>query len=122
MDTLWHDDISHHYETVSLPRLFENGEKPVARPLRVQKRQAPITRTGDKVQVMRAVGSMQAAGHEQSMVSAASYPPLQKSQERGTHGFKTGNEIKIKGRATRLSSLCVGINGGTPPVADSGDR
>ena len=34
------------------------------------------------------------------MVSAASYPPLQKTQERGTHGFETGRIVK-KERATR---------------------
>jgi len=35
------------------------------------------------------------------MVSAASYPPLQKTQERGTHSFGMGNEVTRKRRATR---------------------
>jgi len=64
--------------------------------------QTPIAGTSDKVQVMRTVSAMQSAGHEQPIVSAASYPPLPKSQERGTQSFKTGNrETNLKGRATR---------------------
>lgn len=40
------------------------------------------------------------------MVSAASRPPLQKTQERGTHGFKRGKEKSDgKGWATRAGSF-----------------
>ena len=47
---------------------------------------------------MSAVSTMQAAGHENLMISAASYPPLrqaqggllQEAQERGTHSFEMG--------------------------------
>jgi len=35
------------------------------------------------------------------MVSTASFPPLQKTQERGTHSFGMGNEVTRKRRATR---------------------
>src|SRR5579862_7719550 len=43
------------------------------------------------------------------MISAASYPPLYKTQGRGTHSFITGREKpSAKGWATRLSNIFVG--------------
>jgi hypothetical protein len=56
------------------------------------------------VQVMRAVGEMQAAGHDKLMVQAASYPPLQRTQGRGTQSSGTGKiKSETEGRATRQS-------------------
>jgi len=58
-----HHDISHNHESVSLAYLFENREEAVAAVGAVQKWQSSIAGTGDKVQVMRTVSAMQAAGH-----------------------------------------------------------
>ena len=74
--------LEHHYiadynKTETLTGLFQNVQEPVACPRRAQKRQSPVTRAGDKVQVMRAVGAMQAAGMNISWYR-------QKSQGRGT--------------------------------------
>jgi len=46
--------------------------------------------------MMRAASAMQAAGHDKPIVSAASYPPSPKARGRGTHSFKTGNEIEAE--------------------------
>jgi hypothetical protein len=59
-----HDDISHYYKPVALAGLFQHGEESVAAPSGAQKRQAAITRTRDKVQVIGTVISMQAARHD----------------------------------------------------------
>ena len=48
--------------------------------------------------VVSAVDAMQAAGHNKPMVQAASYPPLQRTQGRGTQSSGTGKE-KRDGRA-----------------------
>ena len=54
------------------------------------------------MQVMRTVSTMQAGRHDNLMLSAASCPPLQKTQGRGTHSFETGKEnLPLKGRGTR---------------------
>ena len=60
---LRHDHVPDNHEPVALPRLFQNREEAVAAALRAQKRQSPVARASDKVQVMRAVGAMQSAGH-----------------------------------------------------------
>src|SRR5581483_8771031 len=78
-----HHHVSDHHKAVTLTGLFENLEEAVAGLGRIQQRQSLITGTGDKVQVVSAVGSMQARGHNKPMVPA-SYPPLQKAQGRGT--------------------------------------
>jgi len=46
--------------------LFENRKEVVAATRSVQQWQSPMTGTGDKVQVMRAVAAMRAAGHGKS--------------------------------------------------------
>jgi len=56
-------------------------------------------RASDKVQVVSAVGAVKAGRHGKPMVSAASFPPLHKTQERGTHSFATGKE-RLRGWAT----------------------
>jgi hypothetical protein len=40
------------------------------------------------------LSAMQSAGHGEPIVSAASHPPLQESQGRGTHSFGMGKETK----------------------------
>jgi hypothetical protein len=96
MNMLGHHDVSDDYESVLLPRLFENGKEAVARTGCVEEWQAVIARASDKVQVMRTISTMQAGRHDKLMVSAASYPPLQKTQERGTRSFETGRR-ELKG-------------------------
>ena len=97
-----HHDIPDDYEAITLARLFQNRDEGVAAEPGLQKRQSPVARASDKVQVMSAIGPMQAAGHDRPMVQAASYPPLQRTQGRGTQSSGTG---KVKGetetRATR---------------------
>ena len=69
---------------------------------RTQESQSPLTRAGDKVQVMSAIGAVQSGGHDKPTVSAASYPSLHQTQGWGTHSFETGGkEVKMRGRATR---------------------
>ena len=46
------------------PNLFQNREQAVATACGAQERQSVITRATDKVQVMGAVGAMQATGHD----------------------------------------------------------
>ena len=48
------------------------------------------------MQVMSAIGAMQAAGHDKLMVQAASYPPLQRTQGRGTQSSGTGKGKKAR--------------------------
>ncbi len=60
-----HDHISHDYEAIALAGLFQNREEAVAAARSVEKRQSPIARAGDKVQVMGAVAAMQAAWHDE---------------------------------------------------------
>ena len=100
MNMFRHDNVSDHHKAVANARLFKNRKKAVPRLRGVQQRQSPITRRSDKVQVMSAVGTMQAAGHDKPMLQAASYPPLrqaqggllQRSQERGTRRSGTGKK------------------------------
>src|SRR5260370_6417987 len=81
-----HHNISNHYEAVALASLLQHGEEAVTAPRGSQKRQAPIARTRDKVQVSGAVVSMQAARHDKHYaISGIAAPPLQKTQGWGTH-------------------------------------
>jgi len=59
-----HDDIAHDHEPITFAGLFQNQEEAVATAPGAQKRQSPVARAGDKVQVMGAVGAMQAAWHD----------------------------------------------------------
>jgi hypothetical protein len=61
------------------------------------------------VQVVGAVDAMQSGRHDKPMISAASYPPLHKTQGRGTHSFITGKKKpSVKGRATRQLTIAIG--------------
>jgi|SRR5271170_1020189 len=94
-----HDDIADDDEAVALASLFQNREELVPAPSRTKKRQTAVAGGSDKVQVMSAVGPMQAAGHNKLMIQAASYPPLQRTQGRGTQSSGTGKVKKRVGRA-----------------------
>jgi len=60
---LRHNNVSHDHESITPPRLFQNREEAVAAARAAQKRQSPVARPGDKVQVIAAVTAMQSAGH-----------------------------------------------------------
>jgi hypothetical protein len=72
-----HDHVADDDEAATLTRLFENGEKSITAFFGSEKWQSSITRAGDKVQVVSAVGAAKAGGHGKSMVRAASYPAHQ---------------------------------------------
>jgi hypothetical protein len=94
-----HDHISDDHKAIALARLFENREEAVAGSRGAQFGQPAVAGTRDKVQVIGAVSAMQARRHERLMIQRASFPPLQKTQGRGTHGSLW--EGKIEGWATR---------------------
>src|SRR5450755_1367393 len=96
MDVLGPDNISDDHETIALARLFQNGEETVAGPRRTKKSGSPVVRTSDKVQVVRAVSAMQAAGHK-AHGTGSIVPALAKTQGRGTHGSVTGRNQHRKG-------------------------
>jgi hypothetical protein len=56
-----HHDIPDDHEAITLASLFQSRKEGVAAALGAQKRQAPVARASDKVQVMSAVGPMRAA-------------------------------------------------------------
>jgi hypothetical protein len=87
-----HHDIANDYEAITLASLLQNREEGIAAARGAQKRQSPVARGSDKVQVVSAIGAMQAAGHSKSHNIGSSYPPLQKAQERGTRCSGTGRE------------------------------
>jgi hypothetical protein len=61
-----HHNIADHDKREAPTRLFENHEEAITIPrCGTEKRQSPIARTGDKVQIVRAIGTMQAAGLRQ---------------------------------------------------------
>ena len=55
MEMFWHDHVSDDYESIPPSHLFENGKEAVAATSSAQEWQSPITRTGDKVQMVRAI-------------------------------------------------------------------
>jgi hypothetical protein len=93
---LRHHDIPHYHETVTLARLFQNREEAVATTSGTEERQSPVAGASDKVQVMSAVSTVQSAGHSKPIVAAASYPPLQNTQGRGTQSSGTGRETRAE--------------------------
>ena len=96
---LRHDDVSHDDKMVTLAGFFEEIQEAVTAAWSAQLRHSAITRAGDKVQVMSAVGAMEPGRHSRDMVPAAVVPALAKNArpalsdrvregvewERGTH-------------------------------------
>jgi hypothetical protein len=109
VDVLGHDDVSDNHEPVTLAGLFENVEEAVTAARGAEKRQSPIARTGDKVQMMRAVSAMQSARHENHGTDSISTRPC-KERKDGAPTFQVGKESndKQKGRATRHSRDYIG--------------
>jgi hypothetical protein len=95
-----HDDVANRDKAITLARLFQDREESVPGSRRTEEGQSPVAGTSDEVQVVRTVRAMQARGHDKTIVSAASYPPLQKTQGRGTRSFETGKKKSLKGWAT----------------------
>jgi len=106
---LWHHDVSHNHETVTLAGLFENGNEPVTAARSAQLRYTAIAGAGDKVQVVRAVTTMQSGRHENISYRRWWYPPLQKAQGRGTHVPERERATlqRVKGWATRLNGTII---------------
>src|SRR5208282_400008 len=92
---LGHDHVSHHHEAVALAGLFQHRKEAVAAARRAKKGQAAVAGTRDKVQVMRAVVTMEAAGHDKLRLPAASPPTLAKSARMGHPLSVMGKEIEI---------------------------
>jgi hypothetical protein len=100
-----HNDISDGHKPVALAGLFENREEAVARARGIQKRQAPVAGESDEVQMMSAVGAMQADGHDKQYPTSSIVPALAKNARTGHPEFRNG-----KGERRRL---------GHPPTASA---
>jgi hypothetical protein len=95
-----HNHIPDDYEPVTLAGLFQNREEGIAAARRAQKRQSPVARGSDKVQVMSAVGPMQAAGHNKPHGTGSIVPALAKNARTGHPLFRNGKG-NTESRATR---------------------
>ncbi len=93
VDESWaspHHDITHDHEPITLAGLFQNLNEGITASRSAEKWQSPITRAGDKVQVMRAVGAMQAAGHDKPHRTGSIVPALAKNARTGHPQFRNG--------------------------------
>jgi len=93
---LRHDDIAHDHKSITLTGLFKNRQEAVAAVCAIEKRQSPITRAGDKVQVMRAVTAMQSAGHKAHGIGSI-VPALAQNARTGHPQFRNGKRKTWKG-------------------------
>ena len=92
MNVFRHDDVANDHEPVSLAYLLQNREEAVAAASRIEKRQSPVARASDKVQVMRAVGAMQSAGHGKIDSIGSIVHALAKNARTGHPEFRNGKE------------------------------
>ncbi len=99
-----HYDVSHNHEPVFLSHLFESRKEAKSAARMTEKRQSSITGASDKVQVMRAVGAMQAAGHDKSHSIGSIVPALAKNARTGHPQFGNGKQ-NPEPRATRPSDF-----------------
>jgi hypothetical protein len=115
-----HHDVTDDHEAISDAYLFENREKAVTAARSAQKWQSPITGTSDKVQVMRAVGTMQAAGHGKPYgIGSIATRPCQKRKD-GAPTIRNGKRKSESQRPGHPSGATVSVATGAPvnPVAD----
>jgi TPR repeat protein len=99
---LGHDNIADHHEAVALACLFQKREEAIAAARAAQKRQSSVAGAGDKVQVVSAVGAMQAAGHDKQHGIGSIVPALAQNARTGHPEFQNGTEKQgLKGWATR---------------------
>jgi len=99
-----HHHVSHDHEAIAPAGLFQNREEPIAAARGVEKRQPPVTGAGDKVQVMGAVGTTQADGHDKTDDTSSIVPVLAKSARAG-HPISKRERQKAKVWATRRGHL-----------------
>ena len=92
VNMLWHHNITHDHEPITLAGLFQHRNEGIAASRRTEKWQSPITRAGNKVQVMSAVGAMQAAGHDKPHGIGCIVPALAKNARTGHPQFRNGKE------------------------------
>src|ERR1700685_3272984 len=99
VNVLRHHHISHDDEPITLAGLFQNREEAVAGVRCAEKRQPPVAGAGDKVQVMRTVTAMQAAGHNNSWYRQHRARPRRKREAGAPTVSEMGKE-EPEGRAT----------------------
>jgi len=99
-----HDHISHDDEAITLTRLFQNGKEAVAAARSTKKRQPPIARASDKVQMVSAVNAMQ-TGRHRSHGSGSIVPALAQNARTGHPEFRNGKGKTTKGWATRPGTI-----------------
>src|SRR5260370_10810999 len=117
-----HHNISNHYEAVALASLLQHGEEAVTAPRGSQKRQAPIARTRDKVQVSGAVVSMQAARHDKhyAISGIAAHPCKKRKDGAPTFRYGKGRQSAEKGWASPHDYVPVDVKPeAAPPGAPS---
>ena len=93
------DHIADDHEAVTLADLVQNSQERIPLPRAAQQGSATETGTRDKVQGMSPVEALKARRHNYPIISAASLPPLQKTQGRGTQGSVLGRKINNHERA-----------------------
>jgi hypothetical protein len=87
-----HHDIPDDHEAITFSSLFQNRKEGIAAARAAQKRQSAVARASDKVQVMSAVGPMQAAGHNKPHGTGSTVPALAKNARAGHPQFRNGKE------------------------------
>jgi hypothetical protein len=98
MNRFRHDDVSDDHEAIALARRLENGKEAVAGARRSEKRESPVAGTSNKVQVMSAVGSMQAAGHKTHGTGSIVPAPSTSSGQALAENARTGHPRFRKGK------------------------
>ena len=91
MKVFGHDHVTQHHEAITLPYLVQNSKKQVTAARMAEDRLAAVTAAGDEMQVLGAVESVQALGHDVRIVSGEGDPvcdgarPFAKKRERTGH-------------------------------------
>jgi hypothetical protein len=88
-----HDRVSDD-RAIAPAHLFENRKQAVAAASVAEEREPVIAGTSDKVQMMRAVGAMQPAGHGKSYAIGCIVPALAKNARAGHPQFRNGKGSK----------------------------
>jgi hypothetical protein len=97
-----HKHISHDDKAIALAGLLKDGKQAIAIAGGAQKRQSPVTGTGDKVQVMSAVTAMQPAGHDQQHgTGGTASRPCKKRKDGAPTVSKWERQNNSERRATR---------------------
>jgi hypothetical protein len=79
-------------EAITSPRLFQDREEAITASRGLQRRQALVAGTSDKVQVMGTVSAMQSTGHDNPHGTVSIVPALAKSARAGHPEFWNGKE------------------------------